>query len=572
MEDFVRVSVSAVEAFFNRKRVLRLPWFQRAYAWREDNVSRLLSDVIEAMDQPKPRYSLGHIHLAGPQGSASMALIDGHQRAITLTMLFAILRDVTASDANLPEAVRLRTQRRLHDLIGVAAEDAAKPAPGSTDLAAPTSWRLETQPQMAAFFERTVQLPGATLIEPQQNLGNLTPAERNLIANRDKIRTLVEPANMAAETRVRLIDFLLTGCHVIVLEVDDEEEAWSMLGTEQTTRLPHDTSELAKITLIDAMPAAVQEPAGRIWESAQAQIGNERMTELLGHLRTAKLQKRSTKPLEAELQQLYRLDRDGLGFMTNVLLPNVEVLRRIDARQIGTGTLAGIIGRHLEFLSWLDHRQWVAPALVWLTTKGGQHPETEHFFTRLDRFAWMLRLAGTDPNEQENRFRRLTHAARSNQAVDKWSEFAIEARTIEAALGILRSRTFYYKHLSNRVLRRLCHLLGSDPGPIDGVKVSIEHVLPRNPPKERKWIIDFPTETVVDDHTDRLGNLALLTGPQNRKADTNDWPIKREILKASQFALSGEAAVHAKWTPKTIDARTEKLIKRLLTQWDLPAG
>lgn len=564
MDDFVRVSVCTVETFFQQNSALHLPWFQRAYAWREDNVSRFLSDIVGAMESPRPRYSLGHIYLAGPSASTTLAIIDGHQRAITLAMLFALLRDITVSDDALADDEHRHMRHRLDDLLEA---DRGSDVPADQTK---IRWRLQTQPQMAAFFERYVQLPGATLREPPDNLGSLTQTERNLIANRDKLQALLAGEDFSPARRSRLTEFLLTGCHVIVVNVDDEDEAWSMLGIEQSTRLPHDNSELAKIALIYAMPIAEQEPAGRIWEIAQDRVGSDRMSELMCHLRTAKLEKRSTKPVEADLQQLYALDRDGLGFMTNVVQPNVDALHRIDAQQIGTGLLAGTIGRHLEVLNWLDHRHWVAPALVWLTTRGDQHPETEQFFARLDRLAWTLRLAGTDPNEQENRFMRLTSAVRRNGSITSWPELSISPATVDAALKILRSRTFYYKHMCNRLLRRLCFQLGQDPGPIDGVKVSIEHILPRNPPANRKWINDFTTEAAVDAFTDRLGNLALLTGPQNRKADTNDWPVKREILKFSGFGLSIEAVSHTKWTPKTIEARTEKLIKQLFAEWGLP--
>ncbi len=564
MDDFLRATVLTVEAFFGQQRTLRLPWFQRAYAWREDNVLRLLTDLLEAMDAPKQRYSLGNIHLAGPIGSNSMAIVDGHQRTITLAMLFAILRDVTATDVALPDDKRRQGVQRLHALISDQAQ-------ATSDARRQVGkWRLATQPQISAFFEQFVQTPGGTLADAPSDLGALTPIERNLIANRDALISRLATDVMPVEARNRLIDFLLERCHVVTIEVDNEDEAWSMLGIEQATRLPHDTSELSKIALIYAMPTGEQEVAGRIWERAQAQVGSERMSEVITHIRTAKLEKRSNKPLESDLQQMFSLDRDGLGFMNNIVLPNVEALRKIDEKQLGTGTLANEIGRHLNVLSWLDHRHWVAPALLWLTTKGDQHPETEHFFSQLERLAWMLRLAGTDPNEQENRFIRLTAAANRPDPIERWPEFNIPPATIATALNILRSRTFYYKHTCGRVLRRLCFVLGADPGPIDGAKVSVEHILPRNPPQGGGWSANFKTEAVVHDFTDRLGNLALLTGTQNRKADTNDWNTKRKILKTSGFKLSLEAAENATWTAKTIDVRTEKMIRLLFAEWDLP--
>jgi Protein of unknown function (DUF1524)/Protein of unknown function DUF262 len=561
MDDYFRASVSTVEALFGQNRVIHLPWFQRAYAWGEENVQRLVGDILAAIEEAKQGYSLGRIHLAGTIDAQSVALVDGQQRAITLTMMFAVLRDLAATDRTGSERSRAALHNRMHALV-------ALPTPESSDSNGGT-WRLATQKQMSGLFERYVLQPGATLIDPSEDLGDLNMAERNLISNRDRLKQVLGAGALTPAMRSAFTEYLLSRCYFFVSELDDEGEAWTVLGVEQTTRMPHDANEQAKSALIYLMPSEEQEQAGRLWEGAQARLGNERMWELLGHLRTMRIKKRSTKPLEGELQQLYAIDKDGLGFMNTVLIPCANALRLLDDRQIGSGVLAGINSRHIKMLSWLDHRLWVAPALVWLVTKGDQHRETEPFFAQLDRLAWMLRLASTDPTVQENRFIRLTTAVHNKRPVHEWPEFTIGDTTRDEAMAILRSHNFYHKHVTNRLLRRLSYHLGRDPGVIDGVNVSVEHILPRRPPKERQWKKDF-CGSRIKDYTNRLGNLVLLTGAQNRKADTNDWPFKREILKNSGFDLSTDAATHAKWTPKTIEARTERLIALLLTPWDIP--
>ncbi|MEQ1615603.1 MAG: DUF262 domain-containing HNH endonuclease family protein [Hyphomicrobiaceae bacterium] len=567
MSDFIRASVATVEALFLQPRVIELPWFQRAYAWREDNVLRLVSDVMQAMADPRQRYSLGHIHLAGATSAGNVALVDGHQRAITLAILFAVLRDIAAGDVTIPSSERDAVQQRLQALISFADD-------GERDGAPP--WRLLTQPQMADFFRAYVQEPGATLIDPAEDLAELSPAERNLINNRDRLLDVLGPAKLSPTKRMQFCDFLLSHCHVVVVEVDNEDEAWSMLGIQQTTRMQHDASEQSKIAIIYSMPKADQEEAARIWESEQARLANERLNELLEHLRTQRIRQRSTKPLEGELQQLYKLNLGGTEFMKTIFRPHADAMRLIDGRQLGTGVMATIINGHVEVLSWLDHRQWVAPALAWLTTHGGLHRETEMFFAHLDRLSWMLRLAGTDPHEQETRFIRLTMAVHSGASVKEWPEFEISEKTIDEAQAILRSRTFYFKHMSKLVLRRLCYQLGQDPGHIDGERITVEHILPRKPPKDRLWHKDFGSIAGIKEYADRLGNMALLTGPINRKLDTKDWHLKRAILLGHvadgnfKFLLAAEATEYAQWTPQVIKARTEKLIGVLFQYWGLP--
>ena len=567
MPDFIRASVASVESLFLQPRVIELPWFQRAYAWREENVLRLVADVLDALTTPLQRYSLGHVHLAGTPGAAKVALVDGHQRAITLAMLFAVLRDITAGDVTLPSSERDVIQQRLQALISFAEE-------GNGDA----PWRLLTQPQMAEFFRNYVQEPGATLIDPTDDMADLSPPERNLINNRDRLHEILSPAKMSPAKRMQFCDFLLTHCHVVVVEVDNEDEAWSMLGVQQTTRLPHDASEQAKIAILYSMPPDEQEEAARIWESVQVRLGNERLSELLDHLRTQRIEQRSTKPLEGELQQIYKLNSDGLAFMKSIFRPQADAMRRIDERQLGTGVLASVIQGHIEVLSWLDHRQWMAPALAWLTTRSDLDPEMETFFAHLDRLAWIMRLAGTDPHEQETRFIRLTKAVRGGTPVKDWPEFRISEKMSDEALVILRSRTFYFKHMSKVVLRRLSYQLGRDSGFIDGDNTTVKHVLPRKPPKDRLWLKDFGSYAGIKEYADRLGNLALLTGKINREVDTKDWQAKRAILRKHiaqgdlEFLLATEAAEYAKWTPQVVQARTEKLISVLFRYWGLPVA
>src|SRR5262245_39984483 len=105
MESYINVEVLRLEELFSSRFRFYLPWFQRAYAWGEEHASRLLADVLRAMTGPKKRYFLGHVKLAKPNNRPDSAIIDGQQRAITLTILFALLRD---SLAGVPEGARLR--------------------------------------------------------------------------------------------------------------------------------------------------------------------------------------------------------------------------------------------------------------------------------------------------------------------------------------------------------------------------------------------------------------------------------------------------------------------------------
>ena len=150
-------------------------------------------------------------------------------------------------------------------------------------------------------------------------------------------------------------------------------------------------------------------------------------------------------------------------------------------------------------------------------------------------------------------------------------ELAIEPKLLKPALDNLRSRTFYDKHYAGLVLRRLCLNMGSDPGPIDGDHMTLEHVLPLRPKSGSNWLRVFRDQKTVSDYANRLGNLACLTFADNQSAGSNDYSAKRPILANSGCIISSKfAATYDTWTPERILARTESLIQDLFRKWELP--
>jgi hypothetical protein len=182
-----------------------------------------------------------------------------------------------------------------------------------------------------------------------------------------------------------------------------------------------------------------------------------------------------------------------------------------------------------------------------------------------------MKIAGEDPSVQETRIFDLDDEIGNWIKVDGMNRLAIEPKMLSAAIANLNSPNFAAKHYSGLVLRRLSILLGADSGPITRDKVTVEHVLPRNPPQHGEWRRLFRTEGDVKEHAQRLGNLTLLTGQQNQRAGTADWANKRSVLASSGFVLSKRAATEAEWNSKTILRRTEELTGLLLKSWDLKA-
>jgi hypothetical protein len=540
VRDIISVSVLSLKDLFSDDFHFRLPYFQRAYAWQTEQAGRLLSDIMDAMRRDANRgYFLGKLMLAKKKDQPDTALVDGHQRVMTLTVLFAVLRDIE-SDA--------KRQERLQSFIRGQ------------------SLRLSPQEAIANSCERYVQAPGATSVEPEEGYDGMSESEQNLIENRNYLRAEFASVAFPPEVRRALIDYLADKCAVMVSSIEDEDEAWAFLRIEEETRVDFSKADRAKFNLLAIVPAAERAECQAIWESCEAMLGATDMHALLGHLRTLKRRKQSGKPVEVEIADIYKFNVPGAGaaFLRNQLKPAAEhlaALRNPAANPFG-------VGKSVERLSWIDTQLWVPAALLWLE-KSRDANETVRFFQLLERLVWMMRIAGFDPTKQHTRILQLMGEIDRGVSVAKMRELEVTGEMREKALLNLRSPSFDAKHFSGRVLRRVSIALGEDPGPIERDRLTIEHVLPKSFDPKSAWCGQFSSSRLVKQYAHRLGNLTFLSPAENQAADSFDWSVKRPILAGSSCLLSRSVAEKAEWAPQQIHARTEELIGILFKDWEI---
>lgn len=557
--DFMAAEVMPLGRLLDGRYRFRLACLQRAYAWRPENVSRLLSDLRWAMQRSgkKRRYALGRLMLAQQLGSVDVELVDGHQRLVTLTMLFAVLRDLETN----PE--RAET---LHKLV----------LDEAWSLGDPRRYRLLIQKQPAPLFERTVQQRGLTDSDPGVLRDELSEAERNIIDNRDCIRSELLSPGTTEEFRRELADFLLENCYVIAVVVDNADDGWEILGTEQNTRLAFSHADEAKSIILSAMPADQHSPAAHLWERCESILIPEDMHRLLCHIRSISWRGRfqSSRPVETEIVERFGIATDGLKFMSEHLVPFANRLKDIRQGNVGRpGEERQSISQHIDYISWVDAHAWIPAILLWMKIRGSEGPETQSFIRHLDRLVWMTRIAGVDPGVQETRMLSLLDDIEAGVPVGNMSRLQIEPKLRKDAISNLRSPNLAAKHYAGYLLRRLSILSGADPGPMMRDEVTVEHILPRNPHGCREWLALYGSPDGCKMHHQKLGNVVLLSGRENQLVGIKSWDDKRAILARSVFSLARDAAQEKDWTARTIARRTDRLIDMLLKSFDIaPLG
>lgn len=342
-----------------------------------------------------------------------------------------------------------------------------------------------------------------------------------------------------------------------------------MLALEESTGLPFHSAERLKNSLISAVPRDRQEQANRKWQIWQSQLGSDDLACLLHHVRSLLLLRRSNQPIEQDL--IRRISAEGYEeLFKHQIEPNVANFVAMKSGRLGAWRHRGTLAAALTPLQWLERDFWVAPALRWLSVNEHQSLETVKFFIHLDRLSWLLRISSNDPIQHERHFLRLCREIAPGRRVAEIPALKINDQMRNEAISNLTSRTFFEKKYSRLILRRIGLALGADPGEIDGVEATIEHILPRRPEPDSEWREKFKHKNAIKDSVNRLGNLAILSLKDNQKAGIKPYPEKRNVLKKSRFATARHAAAYDDWTQATIEARTLAMTNLLLKAWQLP--
>lgn len=522
----------------------RLPWFQRAYSWQIQHVWRLTDSIIDAIRRPAKEQSLhlGTLTLARKSDAGDTAIVDGHQRMMTLTILFAVLRDLE-NDAD--ERARLDSK-----IVGTTQRDGKR------------SFRFIANPVLEEFCATFVQNDGATEVMYEDDALEMSATERNIIDNRDSLRERL--GRMTIEERRNIAHFVASRCHLVLQIMADENAAWEMLRIQEETRMDFSEADQARWTILAFVPPRDRRQASRIWDECEALVDPGDLYAMLGHLRLIAVRKRLRQTLELEIAETFDLGQSGLEFFENVMLPAARHSARLRARDFGRSQKHRELGVVVERLHWIDKSIWMPPALHWLSTHGSSHPSTIAFFAKLMRITWLIKIAGIDPSRQQARMVAVLDEIDEDRPVAAMNSLAIDAELEQESLANLRTQNFCGKHYANPVLRLIETSLATDPGPVDRRNVTVEHMLPRSPPRRSDWRRIFRGNREIATYVNRLGNMTFLSSEANQEADTQDWEVKRPILAESAFALTRRAADAEVWDAAHIRTRTDELIEILL--------
>jgi hypothetical protein len=235
----------------------------------------------------------------------------------------------------------------------------------------------------------------------------------------------------------------------------------------------------------------------------------------------------------------------------------------------------------LGVLDWLPQDEWLSSAMLAITKFGKDPEKSLMFFQDLERLAYGLLILPMGARGRRKRYNPIRRGLRdAASGKDPFAEVKLSAIEQKNILGVV-SHNLHRSHspAAKLVLMRLD--LQSSGLPISHYNkteqletLSVEHMLPRNPKSNSKWMVDFPETRARRYNTEMVGNLFLVRDKSENESMKNfEFAIKHEILFNGKpehpISLTNDLRKQKTWIKPDIEARQEKLLNIIDEIWSL---
>ncbi|MDX0135221.1 DUF262 domain-containing protein [Sinorhizobium meliloti] len=524
----------------------QIPAYQRPYSWEKGNVEQLLDDVWEAYEAADEEYFIGSLITIEREKGRLYDVVDGQQRLTTLNLIFSRLRDAV------DEPAKTELGRRVLPRNALTGEEETP--------------RLTLRQRDQNFFRRFV-LAGEAVSEllRKEIVKEQDAPKQRIFENLEVIDAFI--AQHDQKTLKLFANYLLSKVYVVFVTTSSWHSAYRLFSVLNARGMALSNADLIK-NMLFARLGGDGSRSGELdeaWLELEEQIGIERLDQFLAHHRSSTVATKARKALHEEFEPLVVAAATPFSF-----LDELNTSARNYLRIFRNDFSAPAARRAVRSLRRVAFEEWIPPLLAFLNKPVAEMQESE-FIGLLERITyqnWIRRLAFT---ARLTAYFQLITAIRSGKSADDVRSI-FRANANDDEFRTLLDGEVYGRPFAYAVLLRLEEADQDESVTKDfGGKITIEHVLPQAL-KDAYWRERFSD----DDHRlwlHRLGNLALLAGIKNYKAQHFPFDRKKQIYAERNNRVSFDttkpilSAEH--WTKDILTTRQADLIDRAQRIWSV---
>lgn len=554
-----------IRKIFSNDFNFKIPLYQRPYSWTTEQAGELFDDLVSfigldssvSIDEISP-YFLGSIVLIKEESQPEAEVVDGQQRLTTLTILLSALRHTITT----PTYAGGMTDYLYQE---------GKPLEGT-----PNRYRLKLRERDADFFRTYIQDAGQIAALKKLNAGQLSDSQQNIRAN--AMLYLEALGKLSEDQRVRLAQFVVKNCLLVVVSTPDLDSAYRIFSILNDRGLDLSHSDILKSEVIGRIPAKEQQAFNDKWEDAEEELGREAFSDLFAHTRMIFRRAKAKETILKEFREfVIKKVSDSKALINDVLIPFADAFATIQTASYESTAGAEQVNQMLVWLGRIDNTDWIPPAILYFARNKSDAKALHRFFTDLERLAAFLMICRYGINERIERYGKLLEAIDTNADLYA-ADSPLQLSDDEYRLLLRELNGDVYRQVPQRrlyILLRLDSALSDGSATYDHSVISIEHVLPQNPPPGSKWCEWFPTQDLRDHWLHRLGNLLLLNHKKNSSASNYEFDKKKTAYftkgGVSPFPLTTQAVSEKEWTAAVVEARQKALLEVLRKVWRVKA-
>ena len=555
MPEIIKASEQNLNSVFSDDYLFEIPLYQRPYAWTTEQVDELLDDLLNAMDRDaQSPYFLGSVVLIKSEGDSKSAVVDGQQRLTTLSMLFCLLRELAAGNA----------QSELDGFV----REAGNSLRGTQDR-----FRLGLRARDREFFHDNVQSRGAIAEFLKKDTVTYSDSQKLIFTNVNRLNQ--ELSKLGEARRDALVKFVIQQCYLVVVTATDRDSAYRIFSVMNDRGLDLSPTDILKAETIGEIPEPDQEVYGEKWENIEERIGRDGFRDLFTHIRMITLKTKLRRTLQADFQDNVLKNAVGKDFIDNTLEPYATVYETLLEASYESTQDAEKVNDYLRHLGRLDNFDWIPPAMAFFFRHQHDRESLIRFTKDLERLAYGLFVRRANINDRINRYAEvLRDIERGSNLFDDDSPLQLKADEQDEIVKGLNGQLYLQTAVVRRtLLERLDSLLADTGATYTRTTITVEHVLPQNPRSDSDWMTWFPSQDQRDAWTHRLANLVLLSRRKNASASNWDFGRKKnEYFQrggVAPFALTAQVLNESDWTPVVLQRRQKELVDSLRKEWRL---
>lgn len=530
---------------FSSDYFFKIPYYQRPFAWDEDNFENLIDDLISSLGEQQ--YFLGTLVLHRKDEKGNYDVVDGQQRLTSLLILTACLRDLI-QDNQYKTQLQNKIIQEENKVDGI-----------------PAKARIEVKDRHI-FNEMILEMGGTEISKKATDLDE--PENRYVLATkifRDKLKVHQQ------EFLQRFSQFVNQKCVMIYLSTTSFDDAFKLF-----TIVNDRGKQLRRIDILKAQnispdvvsSESVRNCLAQAWESLEKNLGESTLESILHMMRFVYVKEKPQEDLYNEFaKRIYAkglLDQ-GEKFIDEVAsYGNLYQQIFLDKDYLDTETETNIKFKAMMHImnAEFDASEWKACILSYAKRFSSDH--FYEFILLIEKLYLQDWVKEVRKDERFNTYARVLKVIEKSSATsDVFKVVSFDAPLIQKAIGV---PNFYGSSYAKYFLLRLEVLASEQDAHKEFSAKSIEHIFPQTIKPGSSWSSD----SNVADHknvVNTIGNLILLSKGKNSAASNHDFGTKKEKYlktRVSDYPRSIQIMSEPDWTIDKIRAKTKDLSTTIL--------